>query len=153
MRGLVVPVLVFFIASVAGIVAYSYSMRASPVLYRFSEKGDPVKEPVFSIFNPFRDREPENRAESFLTLLKDGKCEEATAILTFTPERRQEVCNQEANSPLLGWKLTNRTDNYDTTRMYYRARRKHYDGYQGQVWITVEKHGSYWQITKYECFY
>ena len=153
MRSIVLTVLVFFIALVTGIVAYSYSMRSSSVLYRFSEKGDPVKEPAFSIFNPFRDRGPENRAEFFLTLLKEGKCEEATAILSFTPERRQEVCGREANSPLLAWKLTNRTDNSDTTRMYYRAHRKNYHGYQGQLWVTVEKRGSDWQVAKYECFY
>ena len=153
MRGIVITVLVFFIALVTGIVAYSYSMRSSSVLYSFNEKGDPVKEPVFSIFNPFRDRGPENRAESFLNLLKEGKCEEATAVLSFTPEYRQELCGREANSPLLAWKLTNRTDNSGTTRMYYRAQRKNYDGYQGQLWVTVERRGSDWQVTKYECFY
>lgn len=53
----------------------------------------------------------------------------------------------------MGWKLTNRTDSSDATRMYYRAQRKSYDGYQGQLWVTVEKHGGDWQVTRYECFY
>ncbi len=153
MRRIILMLLVLLIALVIGVVAYSYSVRSMSVLYRFNEKGNPLKEPAFAIFNPFRDRAPESHAEAFLNLLKEGKCEEATAVLSFTPEYRQELCGREANSPLLAWKLTNRTDNSDTTRMYYRARRKNYDGYQGQLWVTVEKRGNDWQVTKYECFY
>lgn len=80
-------------------------MRSRSVLYRFNEKGEPVKEPAFSIFNPFRDRGPENSGDIFLKLLKDGKCEEVIASLSVKTENRQELCGREANSPLVAWKL------------------------------------------------
>ena len=37
--------------------------------------------------------------------------------------------------------------------MYYKVNRKTYDGYQGQLWVTLEKHGENWQVTQYESFY
>ena len=152
-KGVAVKLLVFSLALLIGIAAYLYSMRSRSVLYRIGERGDPVKEPAFSLFNPFRDRAPERSAEAFLTLLMQGQCAQATSVLPATPEDHQERCEREANSPLMAWQLTNRSDNSQAIRMSYRAQRRSYDGYQGQLWITVEKRGGDWQVTKYECFY
>src|ERR1041385_676434 len=105
MQRIMLTIGVVVVAFVLGVVAYSYSMRSISVLYRLNETGNPVNEPTFAIFNPFRDRAPENRADSFLNLLKEGKCAEPIAALSFTPEYRHEVCGREAHSPLFNWKL------------------------------------------------
>lgn len=144
---------VLAVALLLGIAAYLYYQRSRAVLYRYIEVGDPVKEPAFSIFNPFRDRSPEHSAEVFLEVIKAGQCGRAMSALPDTPEHRQEVCEREKASPLMSWRITNRSDESQKSRMYYRVKRSTYDGYQGQMWVTLEKHGNDWQVTRYECFY
>ena len=149
----VLKVLVVAVVLVLGLVAYLFYQRSRSVLYRYVEAGNPVQEPAFAIFNPFRDRSPEHSAEAFLEVIKAGQCERAMSALPDMPEYRQDICEREKGSPLMSWRLKNRTDEPQKVRMYYRVNRKTYDGYQGQVWVTLEKHGEDWLIKHYECFY
>ena len=144
---------VLIVVLVLALAAYLYYQRSRSELYRYVEAGNPVKEPAFSIFNPFRDRSPERNAEAFLEVIKAGECERTMLALPDTPEHREEVCEREKASPLVSWRLTNRSDESQKSKMYYRVKRNGYDGYQGQLWVTVEKHGPDWQVTQYECFY
>lgn len=152
-KGVALKVLIFAAALMLGIATYLYSVRSTPVLYRHILKGNPVKEPDFTIFNPFRDRSPERSAEAFLELMKASQCEQAMSVLPDTPEYRQEICEREKESPLMSWQLTNRNDEPQKVRMYYWVKRQTYSGYQGQLWITVEKGGEQWQVTRYESWY
>jgi len=146
-------VLVFAVVIVLGLAAYLYYQRSRSVLYRYLEAGNPVKEPAFAIFNPFRDRSPEESAEAFLEVIKAGQCEQAMSGVPGALQHRQETCEREKDSPLIAWRLANRTDRPEKVKMYYRVNRKTYDGYQGQLWVTLEKHGENWQVMQYECFY
>ncbi len=146
-------VIVLVVVLLLGLAAYLYHQRSRAVLYRYAEAGNPVAEPAFSIFNPFRDRSPEQSAEAFLEKLKVGQCEQSLSALPDTPEHRQELCEREKASPLVSWRLTNRSDESTKTRMYYKVKRRTYDGYLGQLWVTLERQGTDWQVTSYECFY
>jgi len=147
-------VLVLIIALLLAGVAYLFYQRSRPVLFRYSETGDPVKEPAFAIFNPFRDRAPEHGAEAFLDSMKAGQCEMAMSSVSGSSiERIRETCEREKNSPLVGWQLANRNDQSDNVRLYYRVNRPSYDGYRGQLWITVQKTAGDWKVVKYECIY
>ena len=150
---LALKVLVFALVVVLGLAAYLYYRRSRSVLYRYVEAGNPVKEPAFAIFNPFRDRSSEDSAEAFLEVIKAGQCEQAMSGVPGLLQHRQETCDREKESPLTAWRLANRTDHPEKVRMYYRVNRKTYDGYQGQLWVTLEKHGEDWQVMQYECFY
>lgn len=150
---LALKVLVFAVVLLLGLAAYLYYQRSRSVLYRYVEAGNPVKEPAFAIFNPFRDHSPEHGAEAFLEVIKAGQCERAMSVLPDKPEYRHEVCEREKGSPLMSWRLKNRTDEPQKVRMYYRVKRKTYDGYQGQLWVTLEKQGEEWQVKQYEGFY
>src|SRR5450432_3059886 len=152
-KKIAIKVLVFLAALVCGVAVYLYSVRSRPAVYRYFEKGDPVEEPAFVIFNPFRNRSAERQADSFLQLLKEGHCDQALSALPIKQETRHELCDLEVKSPLEGWRLTNRTDQTNDVRMYYWVKRKSYKGYIGQLWVNVEKRGEGWQVTKYECFY
>ncbi len=149
----VLKVLVFAVVLVLGLTAYLYYQRSRSVLYRYVEAGNPVQEPAFAIFNPFRDRSPEHSAEAFLEVIKAGQCERAMSALPNMPEYRQDICEREKGSPLMSWRLKNRTDEPQKVRMYYRVNRKTDDGYQGQLWVTLEKQSEEWQVKQYECFY
>lgn len=147
----VVPkVMVFAVVLLLALAAYLYNQRSRSVLYRYVEAGDPIKEPAFAIFNPFRDQGPERGAETFLEVIKAGQCEQALSLL---PKHNQETCEREKESPLMAWRLSNRTDQPERVRMYYRVNRETYEGYQGQLWVTLEKHGEDWKVVQYECFY
>ena len=152
-KGVALKVLTFIVAAMLGTAAYLYFVRSSPVLYKNVEAGDPVKEPTFSIFNPFRDRSPEHSAEAFLKQLRAGQCEQATVALSVLPERRQDICERERRSPLASWRLKNRTDEPQKIKMYYQVKAENHNDLQGQAWVTVEKQGEKWQVTSYERFY
>jgi hypothetical protein len=152
-RKVAIKVLIVFTVLLIVVAVYLYSVRETPVVYRHVERGGPVDEPAFAIFNPFRNRGPERQAEAFLRLLKEGHCEQALSVLPVKQEYLQELCQREAKSPLLGWRLTNRSDEGNKVRMYYWVKRKGYNGYQGQLWINLEKRGEDWRATEYECFY
>ena len=143
-----ISVLVVLVAMLA---AFVYSKRSKPVLYSYVEKGNPVKEPVFAVFNPFRDRSPERSAEAFLENMKLGLCEREMVFVS--PQHNQEVCEREKDSPLSAWRMVNRSDQDETVRMYYEVSRKTSDGYQGQLWVSLARQGADWKVTRYDCSY
>lgn len=150
----VLRVLVFLAALLVGITAYLYVSRSNPVVYRYMLRGDPVNEPEFTIFNPFRDRSPERTAEAFLEQMRSGKCTDAVAVLSHAADYNEEMCERESRLPLVAWRLENRSGDAAKVRMYYEVHRKTYPpAYRGQLWITVERRGADWQVSRYECFY
>ncbi|HEX5873574.1 MAG TPA: hypothetical protein VFY60_02940 [Pyrinomonadaceae bacterium] len=96
---------VFLGALLLGIMAYLYFARADPAVYRHTMKGNPVNEPEFTIFNPFRDRLPERTAEAFLEKLKEGRCPEALDVPLLPRDYKEDVCERERRLPLLAWRL------------------------------------------------
>lgn len=148
-----VKVLIFAAAVIVGMAAYLYSERAKPVLYAYYYAGDPLREPAFTIFNPFRDRGPERGAEAFLEMLRAGRCEQAVAGLAVTDEYRQDTCEREKKYPLVSWRLMNRTEMPQGVKMYYHVwRDNHRDGY-GSMWVTVGERGGRWEATDLDRFY
>jgi hypothetical protein len=148
----VLKVIAFIFALILGIIAYLYFTRSSPVVYSHKLGGDPVNEPNFSILNPFRDRAPEQVADKFLTLLSNGQCEQAVSVLSYTPEKRQDVCQRETQYSLSSWRLVNRKEEARQIKMFYWCWHKKSDTH-GQLWVTLEKQGEQWQITGYERWY
>ena len=136
-----------------GIAAYLFVMQSRSVLYRYFEAGNPTKEPAFAIFNPFRDRQPERSAEGFLQRLNVGDCESAMSGLAQELQYQKDTCEHEKTNPLTSWRIRNRTDEPQSVRMYYQVGRQKYPDLKGQVWITVEKRGDQWQVTRYDRSY
>jgi hypothetical protein len=140
-------------ALILGILAYLFLMQSRSVLYRYFEVGNPIKEPAFAIFNPFRDHQPERSAEHFLKRLKDGDCQSAMSGLADGLQYQQDTCEHEKTNTLTSWRLRNRTDEPQSVRMYYQVGRQKYLGLKGQVWVTVEKRGDRCQVTRYDRWY
>jgi hypothetical protein len=145
--------LILGLVIVTVIIIYLYLLRSKSIVYRLVESGNPDHEPAVSIFNPFRDRQPEKCAQNFLELLKAGQCERAMAGVPVNTEYRRIVCEKEGAYNLEGWSLKNRTDQPQKVDMYYLVKRKNYDDLEGQVWVTVEQRDSQWQVTYYESRY
>ena len=140
-------------ATILAIGVALFAVRTQPVLYSYVEAGNPIKEPVFAIFNPFRDRDPERKAREFLQRLKDGGCEEVMSALEYEVQYGKETCEHERTNSLMSWKMGNRTDEPQRVRLFYRVRRKQSPNISGQVWLTVEKQSNGWHVTRYDRYY
>jgi hypothetical protein len=152
-RGWMYGVLLFIAVVVVAVIICLYLMRSKSVVYKFVESGTPGGRPVISIFNPFRDRQPENCAAAFLESMKAGQCEHLMAGLAVDMEYRQYICKQERTNALMVWNLKGREDSLRKVKLYYFVGRRHYAGAEGQLWVTVEERDSQWQVTNYECWY
>jgi hypothetical protein len=134
------------------IVVALYLSRSKAVLYGFVEGGSPTGEPVFSVFNPFRDRDPERCAEAFLALLKAGRCKDAVSTLEDEQSYREYICEQEKDVPLSGWRLLNRSYEGAALKLYYWDWTPGID-VNGELWVTVDKRDGQWRVTDYERWY
>lgn len=134
---------------------YFFVTRSRPVVSGYVLRGDPVKEPSFAIFNPFRDRKPEQRADEFLTRLQKGDCESAMRELSpaASVDYQTTTCERERTLRLRSWKLQNRRDENNRVRLYYEVTREQYSDNVGQIWVTVEKGRDDWQVTRYDRYY
>jgi hypothetical protein len=144
----VLKLLIVTATLILGIVAYLFLMQTRSVLYRYFEAGSATKEPAFVIFNPFRDRHPERVAEVFLGRMKEGECKSLMAGFKNEPQYLQDICERENTNRLTSWRLRNRTDEAQSVKMYYQVDGQNYS--DGQLWLTVEKRGDQWQVTRYD---
>ena len=113
-----------------------YLMRAHSVLYGGSAIPDGTGEPKFCVFNPFRDRDPEEACEVFLNSLKQQHCEESVAKLPLTEDQRRYTCEKEMEHLLEYWRLKNREDSPDKTRLFYWHWPTDNDSHE-RLWMTV----------------
>jgi hypothetical protein len=121
---------VFVCAVVIGVVFYAFYTRSNLVLLKYRETGRLKQGPLFSIFNPFRDRTPENSSETFLQQLKAGVREKAISEIQTITEK-DTICEQEQKFPLISWRLMDRDDEGGKTTLYYKVKRS---GYKGNDW-------------------
>lgn len=127
-------------------------MSSKSVIWSFRESGSISGEPGIVIFNPFRERKSEAEAEKFLNLLKNGDCENAILSLE-NPRNYEDICERESRHKLEDWKLSNRKDSEQSVKLYYRLKRASYSGYDGQMWIDVEKKTDGWKVREIEAIY
>ncbi len=85
-----------------------FVFRRHSVVFSLHDDGDHLGEPAFVILNPFRDRDPERRAERFMTELSTYKCMD-----DITPLRQEyavSICREEHEHPAKRLRLANRRD-------------------------------------------
>ena len=92
-------------------------------------------------------------AAAFLESLKMGNCEELKKALT-NINVSVPNCESESHLQLISWELANREDRSGEITLHFKAKRKTYPkNVYGNIWITVKKQGSKWQIKTYEAWY
>jgi hypothetical protein len=143
-------VLVVLLAAVAMTMYLGFS---NPVFLRIKDPTTVDPKPLLVIFNPFRNRDAEHRAEAFLGEMKLGRCKFAMATLVDDEKHRQYICDKEVEHALLSWRLSDRHDEGRKIKIYYTVLRGGYSGFDGHTWLTVEKVGQSWQVIDYECWY
>ena len=98
------------------------------------------------IWNPFRDRQPEARADAFLTALRANEC-------IVSPE----LCRQSLpNGRPSDWKLSYREDAHDTVHLYYKLTKFGDEGNLrliGVGAIGMKKSVDGWSIIVYDHYF
>ena len=125
----------------------------NPVVFAIHEGGNPLKEPVWSLMNPLRDRGPERAAEAILNDLKRGACDEAFARIALPPNEAAEMKESERAYRVHDWNLVGRKDTADTSRLFYRTGRDKSKSNNSPVWITVKRANGKWAAVDYEAWY
>jgi len=130
-----------------------------PVLKR-SDQRDPLTGIPDSIkLNPLRDRTSEQVAAQFIRALRDGDCHDELSDWERDYRRKYAafICDSEAKHPLLGWQLAEWEDHPPLRILEYRSKRLTAPGqsqvYAGLFSVTLEMHGSHWEVTKYDALY
>lgn len=136
----------------ASIATCLFLIRSRSVLYRGDTRANPIGEPEFTIFNPFRDRQPEQVAETFLNALGSGSCLQAVSALPIDAAYREYICDKEKEYPLASWQIKNRTDEPNRVKLFYWCQYRGFEG-QGRLWVTIDKAGERWVVTEYERYY
>jgi hypothetical protein len=127
--------------------------RSRPVVYAFTEYGDPVREPIWSFLNPFRDRAPEVAAEAVLSHFKRGDYAQALSQIEDPAAVKRELSEHEKQYRLRSWKLLNRRDADGTVKLFYRTERGQSKGLESPLWISVQRASTDWKVTRFEAWY
>jgi hypothetical protein len=141
---LIVTVLIIFLGA-----AFALSR---PVLFRSPFHDACCGQSTFVIFNPLRNREVENYADSVLSLMRDQPCERVVANMELDQKGRQYICEKQKEHPLVSWELKDRRDEGQQYRLFYHIRHKDSD-YVGWLLIWIEKRNGEWQVTGYSAAY
>jgi hypothetical protein len=134
--------------------AYLYSTRTQSVMYRFGQsEAKSIGGPSYSLFNPFRDRGPERKAETVLERVRTQPCRQALADLALDQDYFKYICDKEDANRLISWRLADREETGNKVKMFYWARRAPSGDYGSHLWLTLEKTGNQWNVVAYEGWY
>jgi len=142
------------LAAVMGVAAYLFVSRSNPVLYRYVDRAS-VQYSAFIIQNPFRDREPERKAEVVLQSLKSGHCEQALSLPALEPARVAYLCERERKYQLGSWSLMDRKGEGQKIQLIFDLYRSSGGAstLAAPAWIDMEKKDGEWQVASYETAY
>lgn len=149
-----IKLILLAVSAIVVVFAGLYWSRSKAVLYRFDmAAAKSTGGPSFSIFNPLRDRSPEQPAETLLEQIQTQGCVQAMTSLPLDQERRQYLYGMEENHRLISWRLADREETSNKIKMFYWVRRHPHKDFKGQLWVTVEKQGEQWKVVDYESWY
>ena len=145
--------LAFFVAGMLALGALILA-SAHPVIYAFRESGNPTGDVSWAIFNPFRDRAPEQSSEFILKSLQSGLAKDVFGKLThLKPSYVHYFAKKEAEYPITAWKLISREDTKNSVRLLYTAVRGGSNGVASPIWITVQSNQGDWEPINFEAWY
>ncbi len=110
------------------------SISGYPVLFRIPDLHSGRGRPLLLVLNPFRNKEPERIADSFLEGLKNGQC--VDLVGSFSREKVDEMCEKQDRYPLIEWNLFDMDEEDGTYSFAYEHRSKNAAGLEDmRVWL------------------
>jgi len=147
-------ILIVILVAIVSCAVYLFFSRSNPVVYRYVDRAS-AQYSAFIIQNPFRDLEPELRAEAVLQRLKSRNCQQALTLQGLHSSRVAYLCEREQKYPLGSWSVMDRKDEGQKIQLIYRTNRSSGGSISpgAPAWINVEKINGEWQATDYETYY
>lgn len=136
---------------VLGAVGFLFVMRSNPVVLRVP-KDDTIRPRYYCILNPFRDKEPEIVAASYLNQLRAGQVQSISCCVG----ESKYVLDKEREWPIQSWRVGNRRDSTGTSHIDYWVKRGNgysQSGYEEEVHVTLTRSGSGWQLQSFSAIY
>jgi hypothetical protein len=125
-----------------------FATRSSPVLVRLDLEPDLLTtQCVFSVLNPFRDREPERIAQEHLRALRQGDTSIIGSFLN--PEAAAHIMKAEARVPVVAWRLVDRHDTASTSRLAYSITRGGGYSYPAEAFFFFTRANNRWVLERY----
>lgn len=129
----------------AGVLGYLVRF-AGPVIYSYRDRASASQGPTFILFNPLRDRSPEQVAEQFLEQLKMGECAKAVSGLPIPFDKQLSMCEKEGQAALDAWTLKDRSESDAVVTLHYALRRKGFEGFGGDSFFQIQEFSGDWRI-------
>src|SRR5215475_4321648 len=136
---------------IVGMVLLLVLLRAHPVLLRIPPD-DSTSPRYHCLVNPFRDKEPEALAVSYLEHLSAGQVE----VVSCCVGESSYVLAEEKQFPIKSWRLGDRRDDNGESQLVYWVKRGNgysEEGYEGEVHFRVSKVGNSWQLRSFSGVY
>jgi len=136
---------------IVGLTALLFLMRSDTVLLRVPPDNN-IRPRYYCLLNPFRNKAPENVAETYLNELRDGRSD---VISSYIGER-QDIPGKENQWPIQSWRVGNREDISDKSEIMYWVKRGNgyaTGGYEEEVHFTVVRSGGSWELESFRAIY
>ena len=106
-------------AALALLVGFIYLGRSSVLVRLQSPWGSVRAQPALVIWNPLRDRSPEQASDRFLVALSRENCDLVLRKTVVPADRLPELCRGFERHRLLSWKLVDRHDLQGQVKLVY----------------------------------
>jgi hypothetical protein len=104
-----------------------------------------------AVLGPLRDRSPEQAGEDFILSLQQGKCVSSDRASSQGVRLINTTCEKEARIPIKAWRLTDRLDEGNGTRLVYAWGNSQVPLSHGNpIEIEVEKRDGVWFVSTYD---
>lgn len=136
---------------IVGLAALLFLMRSHPVLLRVPPDSN-IRPRYYCLLNPFRDKAPENVAETYLNKLREGQVD---VISTYIGERK-DIPEKEKQWPIQSWRVGNREDITDQSELMYWVKRGNgyfTEGYEEEVHFRMVRSGGNWEVKSFSAIY
>jgi hypothetical protein len=137
---------------IAGLVVALLGLILSrrPVLLKFTEPGEIVR-PSVTIFNPLRNRAPEQIVEQMFNELRRGDV--GAAMGPVHCAAKDVIVEKEHSYRLRRWKLVDRIDDPDGVTLYYRTGRGLSGQLDSDVVVCLRRKETGWLVSDYRPMY
>ncbi len=139
-----------FILVCAGLL---WSAFAGPMLLHF-KSGPLQSDKRLVIWNPFRNRQPEEFGAEVLAAIHSPTCRETMAKLDVPDQEKRVACEKQERRPLRrSCALVERRDQGVTTWLLFQCSQEAHDDLLSDVGLSLRKRGTSWVLEGYERIY
>ena len=133
-------------------------LLSGPVIvqtYLFADVFGNLSDPPVTIMNPFRDKEPERVANTFLNQLQNAEPASLLRPVIKDETTFEHICLSEKAHRLKSWNNYTREDTEEGIHLIYWPKRENYnsEGFAPPIIITVTKVGGDQKVISYSAGY